>query len=342
MKRLVLLALVLTPLLLGAAALFAVHAVDVPMSQPPEGTLVRIPPGLSLRQVAMRLEEAGVLRWRWWLVGLARWQGGARGVRAGTYLFQGAPSPREVLSRLQSPAGSEKRVTVPEGKTAREVFSLLESAGLGGADVFACIASAPEWLLRHDLPATGVEGYLFPDTYAFAGDEAPEAILDTMTERYREKSAALQDERRRAGLSEQEVVTLASLVEKETGSAGERAVVAAVFRNRLRLGMPLQSDPTVVYERPGNPDRPITRADLLADNDYNTYQRRGLPPGPIANPGLAALQAALRPAAVDYLYFVARNDGTHEFSRTIEEHNRAVQRYQRPRRGAGAEPRKDA
>lgn len=340
MKRLVPLALVLTLVLGGGAALLAVRAVDQPMPQPAEGTLVRIPAGFSLRQTAARLEEAGVLRWRWPILALARWQGG-RGVRAGTYLFQGAPSPRQVLARLQSPVGSEKRVTVPEGRTAHEVFALLEQAGLGGADAFACIAGAPEWLLRHNLPATGVEGYLFPDTYSFTGDEAPEAVLDAMTARYRDKAAPLQEERRRAGLSEQQMVTLASLVEEETGSAAERPVVAAVFRNRLRLGMPLQSDPTVVYER-GARDRPITRGDLLAGGDYNTYQRRGLPPGPIANPGLAALQAALRPAAVDYLYFVSRNDGSHEFSTTLEEHNRAVQRYQKPRRGTGAEVRKDA
>jgi UPF0755 protein len=220
-------------------------------------------------------------------------------------------------------------VTIPEGRTAAEVFTLLEQAGLGGADVFACIASSPEWLLRQALPATGVEGYLFPDTYAFGADASPEAILDAMTGRYRQQAAPLGEERRRAGISEPDWVTLASLIERETGNAAERPLIAAVFLNRLRQGIPLQSDPTAIYERAAAGERRVTRADVLATSDYNTYQHRGLPPGPIANPGLAALEAALRPASVDYLYFVARNDGTHEFSRTLEEHNRAVQRYQR-------------
>jgi len=329
MRRLAAFALVALLLLSSVAALSLRAVIEAPLPLPPEGVLVRIPAGASMRQIAARLEDAGVVRSRWLLLALARWQGGERGLRAGTYLFEGAPTPKDVFLRLRSASASERRVTIPEGRSAGEVFELLERAGFGGADLFACTAASPDWLLRHDLPATGVEGYLFPDTYSFGPDVEPEAVLDAMIARFRQKTSPLEAERARAGLDPNQWVTLASLIEKETGEAGERSMIAAVFLNRLRLGMPLQADPTVTYEREGPRQRPINRADLLANSDYNTYQRRGLPPGPIANPGLAALEAALRPAAADYLYFVSRNDGTHEFSRTLEEHNRAVQRYQR-------------
>ena len=306
-------------------------AVDAPEPLPPEGALVHIAPGSSLRQAATLLEESGVVASRWTLLALARWEEAERGLRAGEFHFRGSPSPREVLARLRSNGIAERRVTIPEGRTALEVFELLEEAGLGGADAFAGIAADPEWLLRMDLPATGVEGYLFPDTYGFTPDLASAEVLEVMVRRHRDKASPLAEAGARIGLGPHEMVTLASLIEKETGSAAERSLIAAVFHNRLRQGMPLQSDPTAVYEVPGARGRRIRRADLEQPSDYNTYRSRGLPPGPIANPGLAALEAAVRPAEVNHLYFVAREDGTHEFSRTLEEHNRAVARYQRRR-----------
>lgn len=334
MKRAAVLLCVLLLAALAGGALWVHRALDQPMRLPPEGALVRIRAGMSLRQAATRLEEAGVIRHAPLLLGLARWEGGDRQVRAGEYRFEGSPTLREVLARLRAPAANERRVTIPEGRTAREIFALLEAAGLGGADVFACIAESPTWLLANDLPATGVEGYLFPDTYGFDADGDPAEILAAMVARYRAQTAPLREARQTSGMSEHEMVTLASLIEKETGSPAERPLIAAVFRNRLRLGMPLQADPTVVYEREDATPRPITRAELLDPGDYNTYQRRGLPPGPIANPGLASLTASVRPATSDFLYFVARNDGTHEFSRNLDEHNRAVQRYRRSSRGS--------
>jgi UPF0755 protein len=177
------------------------------------------------------------------------------------------------------------------------------------------------------VPASGLEGYLFPDTYAFAWSTPPDRILAAMVERFREQTAALQARRLDAGMSEEDMVVLASVIEKETGVTEERALVSAVFHNRLRLGMPLQSDPTAMYGRDihGAP----TAADMAVDTPYNTYLHPGLPPGPICNPGLASMQAALTPAKVPYLYFVARKDGTHAFSRTLEEHNRAVAHFKR-------------
>jgi UPF0755 protein len=180
------------------------------------------------------------------------------------------------------------------------------------------------------LPGTGVEGYLFPDTYAFSPMAEPADIVRAMLLRFRRESAALVARRAALGLSETDMVTLASVIEKETGQADERRLIAGVFHNRLRLGMPLQSDPTVLYGR-SDGRGPITRADLAAPGLYNTYVHRGLPLGPIANPGRAALEAAIDPAPTKALYFVSRNDGSHEFSDTLEAHNRAVRQFQRKR-----------
>lgn len=326
------LAAVLAAAVAAATAVLWLRAqIDAPVALPDGGALVHIAPGSSSRQAAERLEEAGVIVSRWPILALMRWTGAERELRAGEFLFSGAPSPREVLVRLRTDGAAERRVTIPEGREADEVFAMLEGAGLGGADVFSQAATSPEWLLAMELPASGVEGYLFPDTYAFGTATTADSILEAMVRRHQRQTADLIDAAARAGLSNHELVTLASVIERETGSAAERPLIAAVFHNRLRQGMPLQSDPTAVYGVAGARGRRVRRADLARASDYNTYARRGLPPGPIANPGRAALEAAARPAAVDYLYFVSREDGTHEFSRTLEEHNRAVARYQRRR-----------
>jgi UPF0755 protein len=183
-------------------------------------------------------------------------------------------------------------------------------------------------LQAYGLPATGVEGYLFPDTYAFEWAMTPDAVVRAMLDRFREQSADLAERRMAAGLTEGEMVTLASVIEKETGRAEERALISGVFHNRLRDGMLLQSDPTVLYAL-GTPGGRLTRADLAHPSPYNTYVHPGLPLGPIANPGRAALEAAIEPLSTDALYFVSRNDGSHEFSRSLDEHNRAVRRFQR-------------
>jgi UPF0755 protein len=232
-----------------------------------------------------------------------------------------------VLAVLRSPTAALHRVTIPEGSTLEQIAAVLANAGFGAADQFLCVARDPMFLLRMDVPANGLEGYLFPDTYAFAWSTPPDRILAAMVERFREQTAALQALRLDAGMSEEEMVVLASVIEKETGVADERALVSAVFHNRLQIGMPLQSDPTATYGRDihGAP----TAADMEVDSPYNTYLHPGLPTGPICNPGVASMQAALTPAKVPYLYFVARKDGTHAFSRTLEEHNRAVAHFQR-------------
>jgi len=311
----------------ASVTLWVWHDLHTPGPLPNGGALVSVAPGEAFRAVAARLQTAGVVRYAWPMRVYARWWGWDRLVRSGDYRFDRPLSPIDVVAVLRSPGAALHRVTIPEGSSVQQAAALLAAAGFGGADHFLCLARDADFLVELDLPQSGLEGYAFPDTYAFAWRTTPDDILRTMVARFREHAAALRARRERLGLSEHDMVILASLVEKETGAADERVLVSAVFHNRLRLGMLLQSDPTAVYGR--DADGPLTAADLDVETPYNTYKNRGLPPGPICNPGRSALEAAITPAAVPYLYFVSRNDGTHAFSTTLDEHNRAVARFQR-------------
>ncbi len=311
----------------AAAAFWVWRDLHTPAPLPPGGALVSVAEGAPFRTTAARLESAGVVRHAWTLRLWARWYALDRLVRSGDYRFEQPLSPVEILALLRSPTAALHRVTIPEGSTLAQIATVLANAGFGAADQFLCLARDPAFLLSLDLPASGLEGYLFPDTYAFAWSMPAVRILTTMVERFREQTAPLQALRLDAEMSEQDMVVLGSVIEKETGVAAERALVSAVFHNRLQIGMLLQSDPTALYGRDvrGAP----TAADMAVESPYNTYLHPGLPPGPICSPGLAAMQAALTPAKVPYLYFVARADGTHTFSRTLEEHNRAVTQFRR-------------
>lgn len=301
-----------------------------PVTPPAGGVTVSVPVGASFRSTAEQLHRAGVLRHPRLLSLWARYRQLDRRVQSGDYRIAQPVTPLQLLDLLQSPSRALHWVTIPEGYTAKQIGAALERGGFGGRDAFRCAMQDARLQRELDLPATGVEGFLFPDTYGLTWATEPAAIIRAMVARFREQSASLVELRMAAGLTETEMVTLASLIEKETGRAEERALIAGVFHNRLRLGMLLQSDPTVVYglEKFG---RRLTRTDLAHRSPYNTYVRTGLPPGPIANPGRAALQAAVAPTATDALYFVSRNDGTHEFSANLGDHNRAVRRYQLPR-----------
>ena len=251
-----------------------------------------------------------------------------RDVRAGDFLVTTPLSPLGLLDRITSRPDLHQ-VTIPEGLRVQDVVALLAGAGFGAEESFFCLLDDPAFLASEDLPPEGAEGYLFPDTYDLPLATPPEAILRTMIARFHTVfTSDLAARAERLGLSIHQAVTLASLVEEEATRADERRLVAAVFLNRLRRGMPLQSDPTVLYERQGG-DRTITRADLRRPTPHNTYTIPGLPPTPIANPGRAALEASVDPAPVDHLYFVARGDGSHQFSTTLAEHNAAVARHQR-------------
>ncbi|MCU0242038.1 MAG: endolytic transglycosylase MltG, partial [Vicinamibacteria bacterium] len=227
-------------------------------------------------------------------------------------------------------------VTFPEGKSIADMAAIVAAADLDAGEFLAAAQSSA---LIHDLDpqAHDLEGYLFPDTYDIpTGTQPAAALVEHMVLRFREIWTDEMRDAPHGDLTTREIVTLASLVELESARGEERPMIAAVFLNRLKKKMRLQTDPTVIYalKRGGHYDGNIRKADLAMDSPYNTYRRPGLPPGPIAAPGREALRAALHPAQSDALYFVSRNDGTHQFSRTLAEHERAVDRYQRRRRRA--------
>jgi UPF0755 protein len=222
-------------------------------------------------------------------------------------------------------------VTFPEGLTAAEMAKIFESHGLGPAAAFVEAAKNASLIRDLDPEAADLEGYLFPETYSLPRkSDAPRLVQQMVAGFKRALTADIRDAASKRNLTVRQLATLASIVEKETGRPDERPLVAAVYHTRLRVGMPLQCDPTVIYAliRAGTFTGNLRRDDLTFDSPYNTYRYPGLPPGPIANPGRASLEAAARPADAPFLYFVSRNDGSHEFARTLEEHNRNVQKYQ--------------
>jgi UPF0755 protein len=295
--------------------------------------VVTIPPGASPRAVLRALAEAGViadaeLAWR-----DHRWlHRDPRPFKAGEYAFAGALLPEAALERVRRGEVRLHRFTVPEGLRVEETAAIVASSGLVAAPDFTEVARDPAVARALGVPFESLEGFLFPDTYALARGVSARAIAEVMVRRYRSAWAEATAARAPGvALDEGEAVTLASIIEKETGRADERARISCVFHNRLARGMRLQTDPTVMYAtflRTGAWSRNISRADLLADHPYNTYTRAGLPPGPIASPGLQALSAALAPAACPDLYFVSRNDGTHEFCPTLACHAAAVRAWQ--------------
>jgi UPF0755 protein len=325
MRRLVL-AIVLLAVVAGAAGGLVYVELHRPGPPPPGPTVVTVEAGKRFADVARELHARGLLRHPILLVAWARVTGVDRQVRAGDFLITTPLSPLGLLARVTSRPDLHQ-LTIPEGLQVREVIGLLAAAGFGSEESFYCLLDDPAFLAAEELPPEGAEGYLFPDTYDFPLATPPDRILRTMLKRFR---TVVTDEfaakAARLGFSVEQAVTLASLVEEEAARADERRLVSAVFVNRLRRGMPLQSDPTVLYGRAGT-DRTITYADLHRVTPYNTYTIAGLPPTPIANPGRASLEAAVDPAPVEYLYFVARGDGSHHFSATLAEHSAAVARY---------------
>jgi len=284
--------------------------------------------GVGISAVSGVLHSRGIIRHPFMFRLLYAVFGDGRTVKAGEYMLSAGMSPSAILEKLLKGDVVLHRLTVPEGYTMRQIAELAERAGLCGKDAFLCAATDRAFAARMGIDADSFEGYLFPDTYYFPASIGPEKIIETMVGRF---WAVFSDKwKKRAammGLTIHQVVTLASIIEKETASGSERPLISSVFHNRLARGMRLESDPTVIYgiqDFNGN----LTRDDLRRRTPYNTYRVKGLPPGPIANPGRDALHAALYPASTGYLYFVSRNDGTHQFSATLEEHSRAVRKYQ--------------
>jgi len=292
---------------------------------------VVIAPGTGTAAIGRVLVGRGIIRDDVAFRAALWWTGRSRELQAGEYRFDRPLAAVDVVERLARGHVYARALTFPEGLTIHEMAAMYESRGFGAAARFIEAAANASLIRDLDARAVDLEGYLFPDTYALPRETPASRLIAMMVDRFR---AMYTDEWRRAaeeqGLTTRQVVALASLVEKETGKADERPIVAAVYRNRLNIGMGLQADPTVVYalQKAGRYTGNIRRDDLALDSPYNTYRHAGLPPGPIAAPGAASLEAALTPAHVSYLYFVSRNDGSHAFAQTLAEHNRNVREFQ--------------
>ena len=315
---------------LGAAAVVMRLAWEIltPASALDTGArVVEIPAHQGVLTIATTLVGAGVVRSRVGFVALTLARGSARKLQAGEYEVERATDTLGVLRLLESGRVKQHVVLHPEGATVTELAGELEREGIASAAATLHVAHDPAFLRPLGIPGPSVEGYLFPDTYQFVRGMTPEEILTRMVQRLRAKLTPDTLARSRGrGLDLHGLLTLASIVEREAVARDEMRLISAVFWNRLKLDMPLQADPTVQYAL-DKERRALTRADLLVDHPFNTYRRPGLPPGPIASPGLGALAATLDPAPVKYLYFVAMDDRRHYFSTTIEQHNAAVARY---------------
>jgi UPF0755 protein len=292
---------------------------------------VEIKEGLSLKEVGIELERRRIITSDTLFMLWARVMGYSRRIKAGEYQLGPDMSPITILEKLTKGTIITHPVTIPEGFTNEQIAELLERKGLVDKEEFLSFTDDPAVLSRYGINGPSLEGYLFPDTYQFARGISALTVIDTMVKNHWNAAGPLKGRCQELGMKMEDVIILASIVEKETGLPEERPAIASVFLNRLRRRMRLASDPTVIYgikDFDGN----LRKKDLTRHTPYNTYVIRGLPPGPIANPGLDAIRAVLYPAKTDYLYFVSKNDGSHHFSKTLSEHNRAVRTYQRDRR----------
>ncbi len=326
--------LVAAGLLAWAAALLAIRAPY--RGYAGDSALLDVPSGATTRSILEALERAGVVRSRHLADAAFRVFFRGKSLKAGEYRFEGPQSTEEVLRALVEGRVVTYRVTIPEGLTAEEIFGLVAREGLATEGELRALFTQPSLFEGVPAGAPSLEGFLGPDTHFFTRSQGPRGILSTLVRAFARSLPDRFEERSRAvGRTPLEAVTLASLVEKETGVAAERPLVSAVYHNRLRAGMLLQCDPTTVYalRRKGLWTGALTREGLAVDDPYNTYVNGGLPPGPIASPGAAALEAAVAPADVPYFYFVAAGDGSgeHRFAVTYDEHLANVSRFRRAR-----------
>ena len=300
---------------------------SLPMSDNTQPQVFEVKSGMTLKQVSQELFRQKLIRSANAFQAIALIQDKEKLIKVGEYYISPSMLPAEILQRITSGKTVLHSITIPEGYRITEIANLLEEKDLADKNIFLQQAKNVE--LLEGIPTSSLEGYLFPDTYHFGKRTTEAAIINKMVETFKER-ALKQEFLKRAedlGFSYHEIITLASLIEKETGKDSERKQISSVFHNRLKKNMLLQTDPTVIYAIDifdGN----IRKRDLNIDSPYNTYRYKGLPPGPIANPGLKSIIAALYPATTSNLYFVSKQDGSHKFSATLNEHNRAVQKYQ--------------
>jgi len=341
----------------GGLAWQALRYPDSHPSGAPHDAQLTVEKGMSLGEISRRLADRGLLDHPSWFRFYVNQRGLAQKIRAGQYTLSSKMSPKELLQRLiEGVPVEEVAVTIPEGKNMVQVAEILDSAGVCSGDEALKLMRDAAFAHSLGVPNTTLEGYLYPDTYRFRAKSTPAKVLAQLVKHGQDVLAALEKQhasgvamlKSKYGFGDREIVLMASLVEKETAQPAERPRIAGVFLNRLRLPTfvphKLETDPTIVYgctvptrksaacKKFEGRIRKIQLTD--ADNPYNTYTHEGLPPGPISNPGRAALEAVLQPDATPYLYFVSKNDGTHYFSKTRAEHEAAVNKYQRNKSGS--------
>jgi len=332
-RRLALALLGLVALAGGAVAAWRYETTGLKIAAGAPPAWFVVPLGASADTIARQLHSLGLVRHPLVFRLLARERGLETQLKAGEYALSGPLSLEGILDALARGDVVHRDVTIPEGRNLDEIASLVDAEGMEVA-AFREAARDPAPVRDLDPAATDLEGYLFPDTYEVPrSPEAPRFLVRRMTQRFREVISPALSRIAEKKMTVRQVVTLASIVELETARAEERPRIAAVFLNRLGRGMPLQTDPSIVYalKKAGRWDGNIRKRDLDIDSPYNTYRRAGLPPGPLGSPGRESIRAVLDPVDTKELYFVSRNDGTHQFSETLAEHNRAVNRYQRHR-----------
>lgn len=305
------------------------NSAKTPFSLQGSRIVIEIKKGTNLKNITSLLHQKSLIKDPWTFSFLAKIMGNVRNLKAGEYWLSPTMSPVEILNKITRGEVVQYQITIPEGFNLYEIGELLERNNITKKESFISRAFDPKVIKKLGFNVNSLEGYLFPETYFFEKNISDDDILKKIVGTFKEKvmTREIMADVKQSNLSFHKIVTLASLIEKETGKDEERSIISAVFHNRLKINMRLQCDPTVIYaikDFDGN----IRKKDLEIDSPYNTYRYAGLPPGPIANPGLNSIKTALHPAKVNYLYFVAKKNGEHKFSLTLKEHNKAVLKYQ--------------
>lgn len=311
---------------INGLAILGIYLIAVylePVCGSDEYKVIDIIEGMDSHKIAKLLAEEKLIKSQSAFLILARLNGSSRRLKAGKYKFNSKLSISQILRKLVHGEVIRQHLVIPEGFTIAQIAQLWEKKDLGKSSDFEQATRNPNLLQKYHIEASTLEGYLFPNTYEVTYSTTPEMFIELMLREFNHKfTNKLRQEADNLGISVHEVVTLASIIEKESKVDYERPIISAVFHNRLRRGWKLQADPTVLYAL-GNPKRNLTRDDLKSDSPYNTYIHKKLPPGPICNPGIASIIAAVRPDKTPYMYFVAMGNGTHYFSRTLNEHRNA-------------------
>jgi UPF0755 protein len=322
--------LILIFLFIGAAGVYLniVTYAQKPPDTAPVEQAVDVQSGLGFKALSTLLHQKGMILHPVKFRLFARIKGYDKRIKAGEYMLSSAMTPKKILETMVDGKVYLHRLTIPEGYNLTQVAQAVGTAGLASEADFLKAATDPDLVHANGIDARTFEGYLFPDTYYFPRGVTSENIITTMVKRFWSVfNPEWKEQTKTLEMTIHQVITLASIIEKETAVAAERPIISSVFHNRLKRNMRLESDPTVIYGM-GDYNGNITRKDLESPTRYNTYTMKGLPPGPISNTGAKAIEAALYPADTKFLYFVSRNDRTHQFSTNFRDHNRAVRKYQ--------------